>query len=53
MYPTPNKSDKIFTKSRNPYKAIDPVEKIIDDTYDQLRIYYKCESEYFKSLGYK
>ena len=50
MYPTPNKYDKIFIKSRNPYKTEDPVEKIIDDTYKQLRIYYRCESEYFRRL---
>lgn len=53
MYPTPNKYDKIYVKSRNPYKTKNTVEKIIDDTYEQLRIHYKCESEYFKKLGYK
>jgi hemerythrin len=53
MYPTPNKYDKIYVKSRNPYKTKNLVEKIIDDTYEQLRIHYKCESEYFKKLGYK
>ena len=28
MYPTPNKSDKIFTKSRNHYKEIERISNV-------------------------
>ncbi len=47
MYPTPNKYDKIYTKSRNPYKQNIPVEKLIDEKYNQLRLYFRCESSFF------
>jgi|TARA_B100001059_G_scaffold185038_1_gene186723 hypothetical protein len=47
MYPTPNKYDKIYTKSRNPYKKNIPAEKLIDEKYNQLRFYFRCESSFF------
>tara|TARA_R100001443_G_scaffold76006_1_gene83485 strand:+ start:3462 stop:3785 length:324 start_codon:yes stop_codon:yes gene_type:complete len=47
MYPSPNKYDKIYTKSRNPYKQNNPVEKLIDEKYNQLRLYFRCESSFF------
>jgi|TARA_B100001059_G_scaffold172178_1_gene172335 hypothetical protein len=50
MYPTPNKYDKIYTKSRNPYKKHVPAEKYIDEKYNQLRLYFKCESSFFNRI---
>tara|TARA_B100000683_G_C12418638_1_gene526855 strand:+ start:118 stop:432 length:315 start_codon:yes stop_codon:yes gene_type:complete len=47
MYPTPNKYDKIYVKSRNPYKQNISVEKLIDEKYNQLRLYFRCESSFF------
>ena len=47
MYPTPNKYDKIYVKSRNPYKQNIAVEKLIDEKYNQLRLYFRCESSFF------
>ena len=44
---TPNKYDKIQSVSRNPYKTKDPIQ-YKDPKIIQLRIYYKCESDYFK-----
>ena len=41
-----HKYDKIYVKSRNPYKKPEPV-KYCEEEYTQLRMYFKCESQYY------
>jgi hypothetical protein len=43
---TPTKYDKIYVKSRNPYKTPEP--QIYNDEKEiQLRLYFRCESSHY------
>ena len=41
-----HKYDKIYTKSRNPYKQPEPV-KYKEEKEVQLRMYFRCESQHY------
>lgn len=43
---TPTKYDKIYVKSRNPYKTPEPV-KYREEKEIQLRLYFRCESSHY------
>jgi len=43
---TPNKYDKIYVKSRNPYKTPELV-KYKEEKEVQLRMYFRCESPHY------
>jgi hypothetical protein len=43
---TPTKYDKIYVKSRNPYKIPEPV-KYNEEKEIQLRLYFRCESSHY------